>query len=115
MNYAMVSSTCDSFSLAADKAGRLQKLQHVIGKSMTVVIASVMEDKLPSYNEPLEERSQSSTGVPYIRIIFVDHVAYTRCICTICITGSISSFTGHRHVSFQKHLIFLAMSCNMQA
>ncbi len=45
---------------------------------MTVVIASVMEDKLPSYNEPHEERSQSSTGVSYIRIIFVDHVACTQ-------------------------------------
>ena len=63
MNYAMVSPSHNGFSLAADKAGRLQKLQHAIEKSMTVVIASVMEDKLPSYNEPHEERSQSSTGV----------------------------------------------------
>ncbi len=78
INYAMVSPTCDSFSLAADRAGRLQKLRHAIEKSMTVVIASVMEDKLPSYNEPHEERSQSSTGVSYIRIIFVDHVACTQ-------------------------------------
>lgn len=52
-----ISDDCPS----ADKAGRLQKLRHVIGKSMTLVIASVMEDKLPSYNEPHEERSQSST------------------------------------------------------
>ena len=59
----MVSPSHDSFSLAADKPGRLQKLRHAIEKSMTVVIALVMEDKLPSYNEPLEESSQSSTGV----------------------------------------------------
>lgn len=111
MNYAMVSSACDSFSLAADKAGRLQKLRHVIGKSMTLVIASVMEDKLPSYNEPHEERSQSSTGVLYIRIIFVDHVAYTQ----FASQALFHPLLGHRHVSFQKHLIFLAMSCNMQA
>ncbi|KAL0018792.1 hypothetical protein WJX79_000980 [Trebouxia sp. C0005] len=45
----------------ADKAGRLQKLRHAIEKSMTVVIASVMEDKLPSYKELHEECSQSST------------------------------------------------------
>lgn len=73
----MVSPTRDSFSLAADKAERLQKLQHAIEKSMTVVIASVMEDKLPSYNEPIEESSQSSTGLSYIRIIFVDFVVCT--------------------------------------
>ncbi len=77
MNYAVVSPTRDSFSLAADKAGRLQRLQHAIEKSMTVVIASVMEDKLPSYNEPREESSQSSTGLSYIRIISVDFIVCT--------------------------------------
>ena len=63
----VVSPTRDSFSLAADKAERLQKLQHAIEKSMTVVIALVMEDKLPSYNEPHEKHSPSSTGV-YIHL-----------------------------------------------
>ncbi len=77
MNYAMVSPRHDSSSLAADKAGRLQRLQHAIEKSMTVVVASVMEDKLPSYTEPHEESSQASTGLSYIRIIFVDFVVST--------------------------------------
>lgn len=75
--YAMDRSTRDSFALAADKAGRLQKLRHAIEKSMTVVIASVMEDKLPSYKELHEECSQSSTGMyihPHLLFLTTLHV-----------------------------------------
>jgi len=41
----------------------VQKLKHALDNSSTVVIASVMEDKLPSYNEPLNEVSEASKGV----------------------------------------------------
>ena len=40
----------------------LQKLEHAIANSITVVIASVQEDKLPSYQDPDREASQTDKG-----------------------------------------------------
>lgn len=45
---------------AAGKAEELLRLEHALEKSMTVVIASVMEDKLLSYTEPQQEVSEAS-------------------------------------------------------
>ena len=40
----------------------LHKLEHAVANSITVVIASVSEDKLPSYQDPDKEASQASKG-----------------------------------------------------
>lgn len=48
-----------------DPPGRdelLRKLEHAVANSITLVVASVLEDKLPSYQDPDKEASQASKG-----------------------------------------------------
>ena len=40
----------------------LRKLEHAVANSITIVVASVLEDKLPSYQDPDKEASQASKG-----------------------------------------------------
>lgn len=37
-------------------------LEHAVANSITIVVASVLEDKLPSYQDPDKEASQASKG-----------------------------------------------------
>lgn len=41
----------------------LRKLEHAVANSITIVVASVLEDKLPSYQDPDKEASQTSKGM----------------------------------------------------
>lgn len=84
-------------------AGRgqvLKRLEHSLANSMTVVIASVLEEKLPSYQDPDAEANAASKGIPSPRAcchstgVFVLHqspASTKQTKSTICLPGNFST------------------------
>lgn len=65
----------------AERDELLRKLQHAVANSITIVVASVFEDKLPSYQAPEAEAMPASLGTHSSAMLY----ALNSTACLICV------------------------------